>query len=70
MHFRKIPQEDFVLCHLHEPRLTRELEHAKRIMICAIPKNGIEMAKKAARRRLPSPPKVENHFPQRLELGW
>ena len=33
VHFREIAQESFVLRHLDETRLPRELQHAQRIMI-------------------------------------
>ena len=45
-----------------------KLEHPDRIVIGPIPKLGIEMAEKPARRWLPGPPKIENHLTERFEL--
>src|ERR1700756_4316924 len=45
-------EESFVLSELFESGLPRELEHANRIVVRAIPQIGIEMAEEAAGRRL------------------
>ena len=69
VHFLQFAQEILVLRHLHQPGLAGKLEHADGIVVGAVPKLGIEMAKKAAGRGFPGPPKIEDHFPQRLERG-
>src|ERR1044071_278130 len=55
----ELAQKIFVLRKFFQPRLPRELQHADRIMICAVPKLVIKMPEQSARRRLPCPPKVE-----------
>src|SRR5207245_1227504 len=59
----QIAPKRVVVSHLDQSRLPRELEHADRVMIRPIPELRIEMAEKGARRWLPRPPKIENHFP-------
>src|SRR5438874_11583150 len=63
----ELAHEIFVLCELFQPRLPRKLQHADWIMICAVPQFGIEMTKKTARGRLPRPPEIKTHLPQRLQ---
>ena len=68
MHLFQLAEETFVLRDFDEPGLARELEHADRIVIGPIPQLRIEMPEKAARRRFPSPPQIEDHLAQRLEF--
>src|ERR1700730_10673184 len=63
----QFPEKNFVLRELFQTRLPRELEHSDRIVIGPVPQIGIEMSEKPAGRRLPRPPKIERHFPKRLE---
>ena len=67
MNLLQLAQESFVLRDFFEARLARELEHAHGIVIRPVPKLGVEMPEKAARGRLPCPPKIEAHLAQRLE---
>src|SRR5207249_4476925 len=66
-HLLELAQKIFVLCKLFQTGLPRELQHAHRVMVCAVPKLGIEMPEQAARGRLPRPPKIETHLPQRFQ---
>src|SRR5437899_6845829 len=66
----ELAQKILVLRKFFQPGLPRKLQHADRIMICAVPKLVIEMPEQAARGGLPCPPKVETHFPQRLQRRW
>src|SRR5439155_9584532 len=63
----ELAQKILVLRKFLQPGLPRKLQHADRIMICAVPKLMIEMPEQAARGGLPRPPKVETHLPQRLQ---
>src|SRR2546423_569231 len=60
-------KERFVLGEFFQARLSRELQHPHRIVIRSIPQIWIEMTEKPSRQRLPGPPKVEAHFPKRLQ---
>src|SRR5580700_1585330 len=60
-------EKSFVLGNFLEPRLPGKLQHSDRIVIRSVPKFRIEVAKETPRRGLPGPPKVERHFPERLE---
>ena len=68
VNFFQFAQEIFVLRDFDQPRLARKLKHADRIVVGPIPELGIEMPEKPARRRLPSPPQIEDHLAQRLEF--
>src|SRR6266536_4460159 len=63
----QLAQESFVLCKFFQPGLPRKLKHSDGIVICPVPKLGIQMAKEPARGRFPRPPQVEAHLAQRLE---
>src|SRR5260370_20495329 len=56
-------KKGFVLCELFQARLPRELQHAHRVVIGAVPEIGIEMTKKPSGGRLPCPPEIESHLP-------
>ena len=63
----ELAQESLVLGQFFQARLSRQLQHPHRIVVCSVPKIGIEMAEKPPGRWFPGPPKVERNFPQRLE---
>src|SRR6266540_4027779 len=42
----QLAQESFVLCQFFQPGLPRKLKHSDGIVICPVPKLGIQMAKK------------------------
>src|SRR5436190_5755251 len=57
----------FVLRQLFQPGLPRKLQHAHGVVIGSVPQLRIEMPEESARRRLPCPPKIKTHLPQRLQ---
>ena len=63
----ELAQKIFVLCKLFQPGLPGKLQHAHGVVIRAVPQFWIEMPEQAARGRLPRPPKVETHLPQRFQ---
>ena len=67
VNFLQLAQEILVLRDFDQPRLARELKHAHRIVIGAVPKFGIEMTKETTGGRFPRPPNIETHLPQRFE---
>src|ERR1700687_15734 len=67
MDLLQLPKKGFVLGKFFQPRLSRELQHAHRIMIGPVPQIGIKVTKKPAGERLTGPPEVKGHFPKRFQ---
>src|SRR6516162_52054 len=63
----QIAKERLVLREFLQTCLPRKLEHPHGIVVRPVPQIRIEMSEQPARQRLPRPPDVEAHFPQRLE---
>src|SRR5438477_12197821 len=55
VHFLQLAEKIFVLRYFDKPSLAGKLKHPHRVVVRAIPKFGIEMAKETAGRRLPGP---------------
>ena len=66
----ELAQKIFVLREFFQTRLARKLEHADRVVICAIPQLGVEVPEEPARGGLPRPPKIKAHLPERLQRRW